>query len=624
MSAASYEIRDKRSPAHRTARRRILVISDLHMTAGRNPDTGVWSPTEDFFQDDEFARFLGYYGNDGAATTLVVNGDLFDFLQVLEFPKEWQDDRKKGVTRPKDYVYRGACPWHGRQFPYAIPLADINPTYGLRCTEEATRFLAGRVVEGHEQFFQALVDFATRNDNRVIFLKGNHDVQLFWENVQKELIDRMQCLVDESFTGKLSDRMLFKPWFHYVEGLAWIEHGNQYEYTTSFVNFLAPTLPFAYSETGADALRPDRVASGSAGANAAPPGESRHIELDFSSFLVRYLTNPGEPINPLADNIRPLTRYWEAMWKEHPFFVLGTLRAGVVFILKAFAKSAKMQTKTGWSDREMSDANRTLMHDVARDFNLPFDALKKLDECKAEPTMAHGPLAVIWWFFKPTVVGLLWLIPLLVVAANVAEWIEYPDQPQWYQRVLVIALRGAIVLVTGALLIGARQYYRKLRAVITREKARTSRKKAAKAATDAAQEMRAPKPPKLIRSPMHDLRTMAAYIAGTFDVPFVTFGHTHYADVHRIGDDRWYFNTGTWMTILEPREQLYREARQYTFLEITEWPEGEPTAELKCWYPPQCAPRPVVVVDMEELDDAVENGIVMSLLGKLGSIGGGG
>ena len=65
---------------------RILVISDLHMTGGRSSDTGTWSPTEDFFQDEEFALFLAHYCREGRTTTLVINGDLFDFLQVIEFP----------------------------------------------------------------------------------------------------------------------------------------------------------------------------------------------------------------------------------------------------------------------------------------------------------------------------------------------------------------------------------------------------------------------------------------------------------------------------------------------------------------------------------------------------------
>lgn len=597
--------------------RRIIVISDLHMTAGRNPATGVWSPTEDFFQDDEFARFLEYL-NQGPATTLIINGDLFDFLQVLEFPEEWKQDR--GKNRPKNHIYAVHGMWHGRTFHYNIPLADINPTYGLRCTEEATRFLMGRIIEGHEVFFQAMVDFVGREGNSVVILKGNHDIQLFWDGVQNEMYDRMACLATPELALLLRERIIFKPWFHYEPGLIWVEHGNQYEYTTSFVNFLVPTLPFAYDETGASKQAQADAKSASA---AQRPLDDRHIELDFSSFLVRYLTNPGEPLNPLADNIRPLTRYWEGMWRDHPFFVLGTFRSGLVFMLKAFAKSAQMRRRTGWGDREISPENKALMAAESQLSGLSFESLLKLDSCKAEPTMAHGPLRVLWWFLKPALAGALWLLPLVIVTSSVTTWI--PDPPEtagWLERMSITILQGVVIIAAGALLVGARQFYRKLRAALTRttaQRARAIAEKAARSAPGTTQET-----PPLTGVTHFDMRTMATYISGLLDVRFVTFGHTHYADIHSIANNgigadggrngRWYFNTGTWMSIFEPREQLYREARQLTFLEVAVNPENEPTARLLCWYPPQSAPRPVVVVDMEELDNGVENGIVMGVV----------
>ena len=47
---------------------RILVLSDCHLTSGLDPDTGVWSPTEDFFWDKEFVEFLEHYSNEKTHT----------------------------------------------------------------------------------------------------------------------------------------------------------------------------------------------------------------------------------------------------------------------------------------------------------------------------------------------------------------------------------------------------------------------------------------------------------------------------------------------------------------------------------------------------------------------------
>ena len=49
---------------------RILVLSDCHLTSGLDPETGVWSPTEDFFWDKEFVEFLEHYSNE--KTTLIM------------------------------------------------------------------------------------------------------------------------------------------------------------------------------------------------------------------------------------------------------------------------------------------------------------------------------------------------------------------------------------------------------------------------------------------------------------------------------------------------------------------------------------------------------------------------
>jgi len=92
----------------------------------------------------------------------------------------------------------------------------------------------------------------------------------------------------------------------------------------------------------------------------------------------------------------------------------------------------------------------------------------------------------------------------------------------------------------------------------------------------------------------------------------VTFGHTHYADICRCSDRAWYFNTGTWMTIFSPEEQIYRDAHQFTFLKV----EGA-AAELLRWNPDRKEPQAVAVVDTEPVPTDVEDGVFTVLLGIL-------
>ncbi len=65
----------------------IFVVSDLHIGTGKDK-AGVYPGTENFFADDSFSRFLEYAGKikKTKSAILVINGDIFDFLRITEFP----------------------------------------------------------------------------------------------------------------------------------------------------------------------------------------------------------------------------------------------------------------------------------------------------------------------------------------------------------------------------------------------------------------------------------------------------------------------------------------------------------------------------------------------------------
>ena len=275
-------------PAPTTAPHRLLVISDLHLTTGLDPVTGQWSPTEDFFWDADFAEFLAYY-TDGNPTTLIINGDLVDFLQVLSIPN------------PEERV------------AFDISPDELHPKYGLRDTEHAAEFLMVKVLNGHARFFEALALFVGRG-NELVIIKGNHDVQFFWPGVQRRLVDRLQQLCVRNRLAFDPSRVRFAPWCYCIPGLIFVEHGNQYEGTTAFRNFLMPILPYDL------------------------PNGRRELELDLSGVLVRFMTNRVEPVNPLADNVRPFSGIYRLLWKEHPWVILGTFTSAMRALFRAGRK----------------------------------------------------------------------------------------------------------------------------------------------------------------------------------------------------------------------------------------------------------------------------------------------
>ncbi len=268
-----------------------LFLSDLHLSEGVNPHTGKLDRNEDFFYDLEFAQLLVYHvnewkkakGDDPMARPwkLCINGDIWDFLQVVSLP-------------PDD---------HPIFTKYGVELTDNKREYGLGTSEPETMWKLRRIAEGHPIFFQALGWFLAHEGFEVILLKGNHDTELYWQGVQevtRHVIGEQYAtwykkmyegaLPDSPFAFRtnmppklehLAQRIQFPPWFYYEPGLFYAEHGNQYDAANAYRNFLHPTVPD----------RPDL------------------IELPSGSFFVRYFFNKIEILHPFADNLRPLTRY---------------------------------------------------------------------------------------------------------------------------------------------------------------------------------------------------------------------------------------------------------------------------------------------------------------------------
>ncbi len=534
--------------------RRYLVVSDLHLTSGKDPQSGVWAPTEDFFWDEEFRDFLAHYSADGNST-LIINGDLFDFLKVLVFPT------------PAEMI------------SYRIPESDVNRAYGLRCSEAAGVFQIDKIVDGHPVLFRSVVDFLLAG-NQVIILKGNHDVQLFWGAVQERVITRLEELTPAQKKGAIRKRLQFLPWCYLVPGLLYVEHGNQYEYTTSFRNFLHPELPVSYA------------------------GTSKQIELDLSGFLVRYVLNKLKPVDPLSDSIRPQSKYFSMFWQAHPFLFLTTIGTTVKYVLKAFSQARELNAGSlGEAFQRISAENLRLIDAEAARF-APGDAqsaatlaqkFRSFDARKAPPVLTQGAWRFLWTEVKTPVEGIIFLLPLYVLTflLDLNAWVQgliAGWNPSVWKWLIDMLCTLKVPQLAAVVLLGAGMIW-----LLHRSKRRSS--------TPSADDVDVGR----------KIRGDARFIARELGVKFVTFGHTHYADINRCDENSWYFNTGTWMTIFSPEEEIYRDSRQFTFLHVE---EGE--AQLLRWNPDRGAPQPVRVVDTDPAATGAEDSILKIILGVFG------
>jgi UDP-2,3-diacylglucosamine pyrophosphatase LpxH len=236
----------------------LVIISDLHLSGGRDPDTKKFDLNEDFFFDEEFDRFLVYLEKEsqhrGKKWRLIIAGDVVDFLQII--PEQLKNTQ--------------------------FELGGNEKVYGLGTRPDKTIWKMKVMMNGHWVFFKGLGRFICAG-NKCTIMTGNHDIEWTVPQVQMAFREEMKNYLPHEVRKKeevVSSQIEFYPWFYYEPGLIWVEHGSQYDGINSFDYFLFPYLP-----------------------------NSEELMLPVGSFFVRYLFNKVEQIDPFADNIKPLSSY---------------------------------------------------------------------------------------------------------------------------------------------------------------------------------------------------------------------------------------------------------------------------------------------------------------------------
>jgi len=284
----------------------LLIVSDLHLSEGLNPETAKFSNLEDFLFDDAFARFLRYHEEakeqpdfGGRPWTLILNGDLLDFLQVVSLPGKGRLlQAVKGLDSPQS-------------------LSRNERDYGLGTTAEESEWKLGRIARGHQRFFAALGWFVARG-NRVAVVKGNHDVEFYWPQVRERFVKevkrayaRERLTLDPDLAvapADLGARIHFYPWFYHEPGRVYVEHGGQYEAVNHFRDYVNPVLP----------------------------DDPKRIELPWGSLFVRYVLNEVEDEHPFADNVKPASRYLGWAFENDPIGTIELVVARGYLLLRAY------------------------------------------------------------------------------------------------------------------------------------------------------------------------------------------------------------------------------------------------------------------------------------------------
>jgi len=250
---------------------RVIVISDLHISAGRLDDF-------DSELEAHFVHFLEELGRRKYPLELVVNGDFLDFVQ--------------------------APPYGGPDLQ-----SQSNDKVPLCFTQAQSRQKLSAIHASHEPTFQALDQFLTANaDNALVVLPGNHDADFFWSGVRDDFV-RYVSGEDKSVARRIRIHLesAYQP-SQCPE--VWIEHGQQYDPINSF--FISK-YPYWSGNN------PPILSDGS---------QQRLYACLGTRFLIDYL-NDLDADYPFVDNVKPFSRFVRLFLTSAADSRFGPVRAAV-------------------------------------------------------------------------------------------------------------------------------------------------------------------------------------------------------------------------------------------------------------------------------------------------------
>ncbi len=474
-----------------------LVVSDLHLGEGRRSDTPRYSPMEEFFHDEAFARMLGHfqqrYAGDPDGLGLVLNGDTFDFLTTTEIPDDSEATMRGFEVRPAE-----------RRF-------------GLNPTPSKSAWKLERIMAGHPVFFGALARFVAAG-HRVEILRGNHDLELYFEPVQQALLRGLGAFADGPSPQQAAERVRFHQWFLLDPQRLYIEHGNQYESSNSIRYPLRPLLP-----------------------ERRRRGEGEDV-LDYplGSMFVRYFYNSVQRINPYSPKLVSFEQYLEFMRRYNLIDLLRIAREHYPFFMRTLKPRA-----TGGTSRPSRQADAQQQRDfaaAAEQTSQP-ELHQQLNRLKVIPASA-SKLALVRAMIKPVArrlavagaiaLGTLYIWLLLFSLIQGSSWLV---ENVFAKAVLMVLLA---VLTLGGVVWLISRLDQKLRRQV-----------------DPTAQM---------------LAERAERIARLTGVRLVLMGHTHLVDIRRVADGQAvYANSGTWVAVDNPWERIEPAARRRTLL----WVHGD-------------------------------------------------
>jgi len=382
--------------------RDLLVISDLHL----GDDLGPKSPTV-VRLELELIAFLDHHRTDGRDWQLVINGDMLDLI---------------GVTlMPSDVAPVG-------------PLHPYDHHYGLGGRARAAQLKLRHIVAHHREVFRALARFVGAGHGLAMVI-GNHDAELHWPGVQDALVSELCALCVDEAGGdgvRVRDNTSFCPWFFLEEGVAFIEHGHQYDPYCSFENVLAPATDEYEIDVNVGVLLLRYLGSQFGDDFRGAWGRGFWGYIRF--WLAQGPSRAGAIVGAYVHMCRRLVEHWRA---RHPARIAARLE-------RAHRKRARLGKRVRLSEDKLHRLARLWRPPVVVDLNRLVQAvmLDRLLLLLSAPALLILLVAVLPWQWQP--VALVAVVPVLGGWGWWASTAREPADPRPTIREAVGTIRSVV------------------------------------------------------------------------------------------------------------------------------------------------------------------------------------
>jgi UDP-2,3-diacylglucosamine pyrophosphatase LpxH len=209
----------------------LLILSDVHLGNDLN-DVAPSGQRRSARVDADLASLLAHYEATpcgGRRWRLVIAGDFIDFVGMAILAREGEV---------------GGTP------------SDEERAHGMGNAAHHGRLKLRAVAARHRVVFEALADFVA-SGHALTIVHGNHDVDFHWDAVKEEMRSILVELAGRARgpddagrdQADIVSRIDFAPWFYYVGGIAYVEHGHQYDTLCSTEHVMAPMSPLDQRRT---------------------------------------------------------------------------------------------------------------------------------------------------------------------------------------------------------------------------------------------------------------------------------------------------------------------------------------------------------------------------------------